>query len=137
MVVDYCLSCKELTALQSCKNINSLYKTLRYSWKTPEGLQGASLESLWTPSILQMESTWSPPGVYLESIRSPDTVSGVHQDPWGSVTYSASPLANVEKTACSECCAEHASYFKLSCVVLAFIVLRDYYIACLTTRDFF
>src|SRR5882762_2149849 len=113
MVVDYCLSCKELTALQSCKNIYSLYKILRHSWKTPEGLQGASLESLWTPSILQMESTWtiagvwtlyvestwSPPGVYLESIRSPSGLyleftwspDGVHQDPWGSVTYRFPP----------------------------------------------
>src|SRR6202790_994224 len=50
-----------------------------------------------------MESTylsWSPPGVYLESIRSLPgvhqeyqdfirTPDGVHQDAWGSVTYSS------------------------------------------------
>jgi len=55
------------------------------------------LESLWTPSTLQMESTWtiagvwtlyvestwSPSGVqilYLEFTWSPDTVSGVYLD---------------------------------------------------------
>src|SRR5882762_2155722 len=46
-----------------------------------------------------MESTWSPPGVHQESIRSLPgvhqeyqdfirTPDGVHQDAWGSVTYS-------------------------------------------------
>jgi hypothetical protein len=61
-------------------------------------------------------------------------VSGLEQAPGKP---RAGPSANVEKAACSEPCAGHASYFKLSCVILAFIVLRDYYIACLTTRDFF
>ena len=52
-MVDYCLSCKELTSLQSCKR----------SLQIPDRL----LE-------LYKESTWSP--------------SGVHQDSWGSVSYS-------------------------------------------------
>ena len=61
MVVDYHLSCKELTALQSCKKIVS-----KKSWWTPDGVH-----------ILIMESIW--------------ILSGVHQDVWGSVIYSNIP----------------------------------------------
>jgi hypothetical protein len=58
MVVDYCLSCKELTALQSCKNI--------YSLQNPDGLL---VESTYL--------SWSQSGFYQESIRS---LAGVHQE---------------------------------------------------------
>src|SRR5882762_8744416 len=62
MVVDHCLSCKELTALQSCKNIYSLYKILRHSRQTPGRLLRDSREAPWSPCGLPLYSRWSPPG---------------------------------------------------------------------------
>jgi hypothetical protein len=38
-----------------------------------------------------MEPIWILSGVHQEFTRSPYTLSGVHQDAWGSVTYSISP----------------------------------------------
>src|SRR5882672_2703684 len=88
MVVDYCLSCKELTALQSCKNIYSLYKILMDSWWSPHTCHGVNLDFIRTLSGLLMESIRSLSGVhqeYQDFIRTPDEL---HQDSWGSVTYS-------------------------------------------------
>jgi hypothetical protein len=69
MVVDYCLSCKELTVLQSCKNIYSLYKILMDSWWSPHTCHGVNLDFIRSPS-----------GVYQESIRSIRTLSGLLMD---------------------------------------------------------
>src|SRR5882762_7821316 len=68
MVVDYCLSCKELTALQSCKNIYSLYKILMDSWWSPHTCHGVNLDFIRSPSGVS--------GVYQESIRSPSGFVG-------------------------------------------------------------
>src|SRR5882762_10107814 len=54
------------------------------SWSPP----GVHLESIRSPSGVYLESIRSLPGVhqeYQDFIRTPD---GVHQDAWGSVTYS-------------------------------------------------
>jgi len=80
MVVDYCLSCKELTALQSCKNIYSLYKILMDSWWSPHTCHGVNLDFIRSPSGVYQESIRSIrtlSGLLMESIRS---LSGVHQE---------------------------------------------------------
>src|SRR6202011_3444105 len=109
MVVDYCLSCKQLTALQSCKKKLSLQnpdRLLMDSWWTPYGLHDKDVDSIRSPSGVYQESIRSirsPPGVYQDSIRTPSglhqeyqdfirTPSGVHWDLWGSVTYRDIPV---------------------------------------------
>ena len=61
MVVDYWLSCKELTTLQSCRK-----KSLQNPDKTPGTVWGVHLESIRSPS-----------GVHQESIRRLSGVSGL------------------------------------------------------------
>ena len=58
MVVDYLLSCKELTALQSCRK-----KSLQNPDKTPGGVHQESIRSLSGVSGLLMESIRKRGGV--------------------------------------------------------------------------
>ena len=94
MVVDYWLSCKELTALQSCRK----KKTLQNPDKTPGGLLVKCIDSWWTPPGVQinswdcMRSPYTLSGVHQEFIRSIRTPDGVHLDSWGSVSYRLKPL---------------------------------------------
>ena len=90
MVVDYCLSCKEFTALQSCQKKNCLQnpdRLLMDSWWSPGKVLELYQESTWGPPGVHQEFTRSPytlSGVHQESIRSPPGVSGLYQDSWWS-----------------------------------------------------
>ena len=87
MVVGYGLSCKELAALQSCKNIVStkLLDTpgglLVDSTRTPCGLLMDSSNTPGRVHLHVMEYTRTPDGAHLESTRSPDE----YQDFWWSL----------------------------------------------------
>jgi hypothetical protein len=82
------------------------------SW-TPHGLLMESMETIRTGRKYSHGFPWSPHGVHEESLWSPQSLHGVHGNPWGSVKYSkicGSHKSNHKLDICGRFCDGFASH---------------------------